>query len=302
MSSAAWTTGIILWLSTWIFLSARRTAAQDGDALVETLATLLPAFAVTSCLSALLLAPAESRVGHVIVLLVHHTAFLVLFAFLLVAEYLQLEALFKMRAGSEAASIVGTFRRIWTFTKVIPSTAAPVILLTGLHLIRESPAANSPAAVWLLVILVGFGFLFFDGILSYTPIVLAWYKYWNSAEKFGLPTEKAATSFRWRGWVQLLLHCLSWPILFLLALYRYDAPNAISDGVRIAEHQLDFLPAGWPEVVTAVGILCAAALVAVLAMALRNLSAGKVLSGDDASIRPDDRRDGLAPADWLKAD
>jgi hypothetical protein len=52
--------------------------------------------------------------------------------------------------------------------------------------------------------------------------------------------------------VQLFIHTVSWPFVFLLGVSRWNPPNSLSDYIAGLETRLSLLPAGWPQVVVAV--------------------------------------------------
>lgn len=204
-----------------------------------------------------------------LVLRVHETAFSGLFAFLVASELLQARAWLQIRRGKTAASVASSMRKMWTLSEIAPAPIAIAIFLTGLRLIWESPATNSPSQLWLLLLILSFGVFFFDGILGYQPIVRGMYLYWRDAAQRELPVGQAAREWRAAsGCVQLLLHCLSWPLVFAVGILRWTTPNPISLVVGRGEHALLFLPPGWPQAATAVMLWAVAGCAVLLARAM----------------------------------
>jgi hypothetical protein len=239
-----------LWCASWIVGAAAYTARKQGAALVHAYGQLLPAFAATTCLGFFIANTSREPATRQLVLWVHHTSFFALFAFLGVAQFLQAEAWWKRRFGCPDVAVASSYRRLWLLTELLPGAIAATIFLTGLRLLWEAPGANSPSQVWLMLIIPAFGVFFFDGILGYTPIVRRWTRYWDAAStRPGSASPGNKPTFGEH--VQLLMHFLSWPILFALGALHYHFANPVSDWIASAQQDLDFLPAGWPSIVVA---------------------------------------------------
>jgi hypothetical protein len=242
----------LIWLLMWLLLTAKAAASRDGESSVKMFSSALPAFVVTSLLAAYAAFPMRGQMFR-LVLWVHHTAFFSLFLFLLGAQFFQAQIWWQIRRGAPAASVAETMRHFWVLSEIAPAPIALAIFLTGLRLIWESPVANAPAASWLLVIILSFSAFFFDGIFGYQPIVRRMRLYWERATQQGIPTHQAAE--RWHATsdcLQLLLHCLSWPFVFAFGVFRWSVSNPLSALVERLQHDLAFLPVGWPGVVAAV--------------------------------------------------
>lgn len=242
---------MLVWTAVWLFFCTRATAAKEGDSLVEAFGRLMPPFAITTCLAFSLVAPRKSAFSAG-ALWIHHAAFLLLLAFLLVGQYLQLEALWKIRAGLPWQSICATYRRHWVLTTIAPAPIALTILLTGLRLLWQQSGDPSQeggyslSGFWLQGLVIGFSLFFWDGIFGYTPIVRSLYRQWNSEDVRQMGRPAAMES------AQLLIHLLSWPVVFLIGALRDDSPTPLTPAIASVLAQLSFLPPGWPDVIVAV--------------------------------------------------
>jgi hypothetical protein len=273
----------ITWLGIWVLFIAYRSAKLSPDSQIRQLGCVLPPFTVLTCLAFFFLAPTRDSATHRIVLLVHHASIMALFGFLVVAEFLQLEAFFQIRMRMSARSIVLNFRRLWVLTEIVPGSVAPIILLSGLYLIWENPSANSPSRIWLLAILIAFGLFFVDGLVGYAPIVRAWYREWDQLAANASSEEMGRFKF-FQG-AQLLAHCLSWPILFLLGISRFDRQGALSRVIAGVLQELAFLPRGWPAVAVAVGVFVASGTVVLIARGIACLAVTQFRFPPTRSIR-----------------
>jgi hypothetical protein len=259
-----WMLSGLAWLIVWIWIIATRAAAKDDDALVTTFSSLLPAFCATTCLAAFIAVHVRQPIFHKITIWAHHTSIFLLFLFLLTAEYFQAEAWWRIRRGSATPSVAASFRRLWVLTETMPAPVALTIFLTGLRLIWDSPQANSPSSLWLFALILGFGLLFWDGILGYQPIVRSMWKNWRRAVEVGMPVADVALPRYLTDTIQLLLHFLSWPLVFLLGLFRWNRVTPLTQPVSQITDGLRFLPLGWPEVITAVVLWIVAGIIVFL--------------------------------------
>jgi hypothetical protein len=134
----------------------------------------------------------------------------------------------------------------------MPAPIAWTVFLTGLRLIWDSPQTNSPSSLWLLALILGFSLFFWDGILGYQPIVHRIWGNWKRAVEVGIPVANVATTPGYLSdTLQLLFHFLSWPLVFLLGLFRWNAVTPLTQPISQVTDRLRFLPPGWPEVTTA---------------------------------------------------
>jgi len=250
-----WPVGLLaglVWLSVWTCIFAKLAAAKEGDALVAIFHSLLPVFCVTTCLAAFAAVPVREAAFHKITLWTHHASILLLFLSLIAAEYFQAEAWLRIRRGCSVSCIAASFRRLWILTEIMPGPIALAVFLSGLRLIWDSPEANSPSSLWLFGLIVGFSLFFWDGILGYQPIVRRLWKNWKYASDAEIPVGgQMETARNVTDRAQLLLHCMSWPFVFLLGLFRWNVVTPFTRPILQIIARLRFLPAGWPEVSTA---------------------------------------------------
>jgi hypothetical protein len=252
----SWALILVVWLTCWIILGAKGVATKAGDERLALVQILIRAFIISTWLGMFALGLRAHSVVSVIALLCHHAAFLALFCFLIVGQFFQAEAWWSIRKRRFTGA-AASYRRLWVLTELFPAPIALTILLTGLRLIWEGAIARppvpakSPATFWLLVIIIGFGVFFWDGILGYTPIVRKWKNYWEDLDINNLPLDGAPCHPKLTDSLQLWVHCLSWPAVFLCGVYRWEIPNPATDFVGHAIQKLEFLPTGWPEVIIA---------------------------------------------------
>jgi len=247
-----WLLGGTAWLTIWTWIIASRAVGKEGDALVATFGSLLPAFSVATCLAAFLAVPMRQAAFHKITLWAHHASVLLLFLFLLTAEYLQAEAWFRVRRRCSVRSVAGTFRRLWVLTETTPAPVALTVFLTGLRLMWDSPQTNSPCSVWLFALVLGFSLFFWDGIFGYRPIVRRMWITWKRAAETGAAGGDTFLAPRHlTDTLQLFTHFVSWPLVFVFGLFRLNPGTRLTRPICQIAESLRVLPSGWPEVTTA---------------------------------------------------
>ncbi len=145
------------------------------------------------------------------VIKIHYLGLGTLFVFLSLGEICHLMILRRIGDGAPWRRIAKTARRWQIITAVMPGAAALLILSSGLRLIH---AGNySLRMTWLFVLVAGFGALFADGILGYTPTVAAL----GAAGDDEAAQERVCKLVRSFGFnLMFLLHFLSLPALFLV--------------------------------------------------------------------------------------
>jgi hypothetical protein len=267
-----WTIAALTWLTGWVFVASRFTSTMEGDAGVKPTGMLLLAFSASTCLLVFAIGRERGSAIHAFTLWAHHVSFSLLFLFLLASQYMQTQAWWAKRRSKSTSAVASAYRRLWILTELMPAPVAVAILLTGLRLIWDTPALNSPAGnLWLVVLIVGFGCFFFDGIFSFQPIVRDLHHHWQVAEESNMAAEHARWTCPVRRWqeLQLLLHTLSFPVVFVFGVFRWNPPNPVTPLlVRVADRLPAFLPTGWPEVTMAILLWVAAGFAVVLSRAL----------------------------------
>ena len=274
----------LIWVTGWILLGARYSASKAGDALVAAIAKLLVSFAATTWLVAFAAVPTRESIMKSIVLWAHHAGFFNLFLFLLVAQFLHVEALWRIRQRAPAPSVATTYRRLWVLSEVIPAPFALTILLTGLRLIWESPGANSPSQTWLFLLIAAFSVFFFDGILGYQPAVRQLKHYWDAAAEADTSGTDGDAPRRPSG-AMLTLHLAAFPPVFLLALFRWNIDGPWNTPLTAIEDWLAHLPRGWPEVALALMVWTAAGIV-VAGVRLIIWTSSRTARGQELPVSP----------------
>src|SRR5688572_13002614 len=118
-----------------MFFAARYLAGVSDAALVGAAAKLLPAFAATTWLAACAAAPGGSLTFRLIVLWAHHASVSLLFLFLLMGQYFQLEMWWRLRRGGSGVGVAAAARRFWALSELVPAPVALTIFIAGLRLI-----------------------------------------------------------------------------------------------------------------------------------------------------------------------
>jgi hypothetical protein len=248
-----------LWVCCWIGLGARRLVGTKGKERVERVKVLLIAFTGSTFVLMFACVRRPHTAVFVFALWCHHAAILGLFVFLASSQLLQMEAQRSLKTRDfKAAARAG--HGLWVLTEIAPAPIAIAILLTGLRLVwggavSDPPAVGkSPSTLWLVLIISGFSFFFWDGIFGYTPIVDRWRARLEALREGDSVAGAMPVSER----LQLFGHFVSWPLVFVCGVYRWDTANPISSAVEGAIGALGSLPKGWPEVLMALAIWLAA--------------------------------------------
>jgi hypothetical protein len=162
----------------------------------------------------------------------HCTALGALFGFLLLAQYQQVSAVVLCLRGQPAVVIVPLYLRLWRLTEIAPAPIALVLLASGFEL---AAGRYSPRAGWLCVLVLAFGFLFFDGILGFTPLT-------RSLKKEALRAVESGEEGDFRKLVlglpvnaTLLAHYSSFPLLFLFGWLKPPLSNPLASPIALLE-------------------------------------------------------------------
>jgi hypothetical protein len=271
MTGAAWLAIALAWILAWIGGGVAITSKRDDNRTVAAYATLLPAFCALTCLCCFVANPTPSSTFHSIILWVHHFAVLSLFVFLTIAEFLVVEAWWKSRTARSNRSVALSYRRLRALTDLVPGPVAITILLTGLRLIWDDAPANGPSALWIMILIAGFSFFFWDGLLGFTPIVRGWDRRLES-EAAGAAADAPArpVALITPDRLSIFAHFVSWPFLFLVGVRRLDFAHPLAPAIDWLRQSLKFLPFGWPEVTVSLIVwLTAGLVVALLRRSLR---------------------------------
>jgi hypothetical protein len=89
---------------------------------------------------------------------------------------------------------------------------------------------------------------------------------WQSAAEAGVPVTAAAPRYATDS-LQLFVHFLSWPFVFLFGLFRWNPVTPFMHVVSQVTDHLRILPPGWPEVTMAVLLWLITAIVVFLCRA-----------------------------------
>lgn len=148
------------------------------------------------------------------VIRIHYLSLGTLFVFLSLGELCHL-VIFCRRNSSDRQLIAG-MAHFWRFiTYLMPGAAALIILATGLRLIYEGN--HSLRVTWLFVLVAGFGILFADGLLGYTPAVAALNVKIDTVES---QPEFLSLVSSLHFNLMFLLHFVSMPVLYLVGRYK----------------------------------------------------------------------------------
>lgn len=149
------------------------------------------------------------------VIRIHYLGLGALFAFLIFGELCHLVIFRRVRHNSNW-QLIARMAHFWrVITDLMPGAAALIILSTGLRLIYEGN--HSLRLTWLFVLVAGFGILFADGLLGYTPAV--------ASLNIKIDTAESQAEFRSlvlsvRFNLMFLLHFISMPVLYLVGRYK----------------------------------------------------------------------------------
>jgi len=158
----------------------------------------------------------------------HRMALAALFVFLLVAQYRQVAAVVLCLRPAPLEVIASHYRRLWQMTEIAPAPIALILLASGLRLVARG---YSPSASWLCVLIVAFGFLFFDGILEFTPLTRLLKDEGTQAALSGEAGALRSLVLSRRVNLRLLGHCGSFPFLALCGYLKPNLPNPLAGAI-----------------------------------------------------------------------
>lgn len=184
-----------------------------------------------------LLGPFGTRIS---ILWVHRTALGALLGFLWLAQYQQVKALVLCRRGAPIISIASCYLRLWRLTEIAPAPVALVLAASGIQL---AAGGYSLEAGWLCALVLAFGFLFFDGILGFTPLS-------RQLKREALLAVETGEEIKLRELVRsvsvngtLTSHFASFPLFFLFGWFKPPLANPLAREIHAIE--------GWGGVQTA---------------------------------------------------
>lgn len=142
----------------------------------------------------------------------HRFGIFLLLTFLLLGQYLQIEAWIKKYNGHTYESLYPNYALLRSINETMPASAAILILLTGLNLIYLDHSLHSG---WLFILYTVFVVMFVDGWTHYLPHAR---KLESECLKAcnGEPNAFVKTMNNWYSNISIFLHLLSIPFLAYL--------------------------------------------------------------------------------------
>lgn len=159
-------------------------------------------------------------------LVTHRCALVALAGFLLCAQHLQVRAVVACIRGEDAGRCLIAYQRLRRLTEVAPAPIALVLLASGLRLVAQF--GHSLREGWLLVLVSAFGFLFFDGILGFTPLVRDLHRCAVRSVELGDDQDLRRKALGAPANATFLVHFASLPFLVLVGWFRPMIPNPIA--------------------------------------------------------------------------
>ena len=216
MTWILYSTSLTLWLALLI-LTLLRILRGRGDDGVRKAANILPPLVIVSLIAAFALIPCGKGIPSLPTRVIHYFGITLLFAFLIFGAYSQVNIAIKIRQGAAWAGVVAAYRRWSIATRLLPAPAALAILLSGFRLTYESTGMDVSLVPWLAVLVAGFSFFFFDGLLFYAPEVSRLYACsMRGSRAAGLRDRSSEAA--------LMFHFISFPFVLCLAITRPDIP------------------------------------------------------------------------------
>lgn len=153
---------------------------------------------------------------------VHYVGLSTLFLFLILGEFCHLRILFLVHAKDARWPLIGKLTHLWrVITETMPGPAALTILSSGLRLLHDGQ--HSLRLTWLLVLVVGFGLFFADGLLGYTPTIVKLHALGMRIDDGAARGDLRSFIRSWSLNLMLLLHFTSFPFLYMVGRYKFLA-------------------------------------------------------------------------------
>ena len=214
------------------------------SASVRFLSNFLPPLSISICLLCFVVfpytIPGTSWVRELPIWL-HWFGFSLLFVFVVMGQYLQIEAGIREIRKSSIESIVKTYSLLSNITKLLPAPAALTILLSGLTLIYHS--GYSISVGWLFILVGIFSFLFIDGLTYYLPrterLLDLSRKCVKARSKKGQLREEMSSIL---DNIFMFIHYVSLPFVFLLGYFKPQLPNPMTGMIRELEDLISSIP------------------------------------------------------------
>jgi len=229
---------VVLAVLMWIIAGLAAHRGQDDE--IQALGNILPAAVVLGSTVLLVLLPASgiiSSTSLALPLWLHRFGLCLLFTFLIVGQYLQIEAWIKVRRGYDAKSIAITCRRLKYLTELMPAPAALMILLSGLKLIYQG--GYSVSSGWVFYLVSFFSLMFIDGLVHYRPharkLMDVSARAEHTPDKIG---ELTTALSDWFSRIRLFLHFASFPFLFLLGYFKPTLTNPLAGPILWLESRV----------------------------------------------------------------
>jgi hypothetical protein len=193
----------------------------------------------------------------------HYFGLALLFVFLSMGEVCHLRIFVQYcKRVTDWSVIVRIARFWWALTELAPGAAAIVILSSGLRLVYEG--GYSLGMTWLLILVVGFGFFFADGILGYTKEVRNLEHLTRAVSEGGSEAE-ARELIRGCGFnATFLIHSFSLPLLYLVGSHKPVRPQFMREPISALARALFPVAGRMTGVITAVIVILIVALIVIV--------------------------------------
>ena len=214
-------------------LSEKQYRAYFSDNFLTLLSGILPITCIICTIILLIKLPSDN------VKWFHLFGVSLLFIFLVLGQYLQIEALVKASRHLNIQTIARTYRRFWVLVETIPALAAIIIHLTGFYLIHKGGFSISSG--WLFYLVGGFNLMFIDALLSYRPYI----KELASTSRMAINDsgKREELNLIIKDWLKngvLVLHFASLPFLFLIGYLKPNFKNPIASFFLLLEKEIGY--------------------------------------------------------------
>ncbi len=175
----------------------------------------------------------------------HYVGIGLLFIFLVLAQYLQIEGRMRLANDSPMVLVARSYGRLSILTEWLPAPAAVIVVVSGLRMICET--SLSLQVGWLFWLVTIFGLMFWDGLLFFRKETSRMRE--DSAEALanGTATRAFAVGFAdGRRDLALFLHFASFFFAFALGCLRPSCPTPFAHEIRLLDSMFaGVVPKGW---------------------------------------------------------